>query len=446
MSTGIVILAAGNGSRLNSAIPKALVPLMGQPLISHLMHQIPAKLPTYIVVSSKYQKRFQELFPTHTILTQDPPKGTAHALTKNYPHLKHHHELIILNADTPLVPPSLIMSLITHPHPNTLVGFNAHDTSGYGQISTDNGLAIRITEACDRQGIHHSNLCYAGIMKLSRDYLGRLCHIPASPITGEFYLTRLISPKSPFQIIQSDPTRLHGINTPAELMAAETSLKTLIISDLLAKHTLIDDYHTVYIASGSIIQKHCHFGPQVSLHGQCQIGNHCHIGQGSILTNVTLSDHVTILPYTIISDSSIDSDSTIGPFAHIQENTTIGKKSYIGNFVEVKRSLIKDGVKAKHLSYLGDSYIDNCANIGAGVITCNYVPWKTHKLPCYIGPHAFIGAGCILIGPSHIGDYAICAAGSVIPKLVLPKSFAISRPSFQTKSSLFVQKGQKAHF
>jgi|AntRauTorckE5430_2_1112549.scaffolds.fasta_scaffold00140_23 bifunctional UDP-N-acetylglucosamine pyrophosphorylase/glucosamine-1-phosphate N-acetyltransferase len=426
MQTGIVILAAGSGSRLKLG-PKPLVPFLGQPMILHLLAKLP-NAPYFIIISPKDEALFKESIGEHPYLFQSQPLGTAHALWSQS-KLKAFKSIIILNADTPLVPSTLIKKIYHDPISNILVGFETNDTESYGQIEIKDGKAIRITEKKDRKN-HLSSICFSGIMKLSQENLQKIETLPPSPITKEYYLTSIVSLKNPFHLLLHPKPDLLGVNTFDELIELEALYKKSQYHDLLIKKTTISDHQNLYF-SFSQIGSNCKLASLVSI-THSSIGNHCHIGQGAILDHVTLGDHVTIKPYTILSNCQISSHAQIGPFAHIQDNTQIGQYSQIGNFVEIKRSRIANYVKAKHLTYLGDAYVDHKANIGAGTITCNYVPWRRKKSLTYIGSNTLIGANCLLIAPCHIGPYSVCAAGSVIQGNILPQQLAISRSSLDT--------------
>ncbi|MEC7030201.1 MAG: NTP transferase domain-containing protein [Pseudomonadota bacterium] len=426
---GVVILAAGSGSRLGSLTPKPLVPLLGTPMVCHIIANVPDNIPTYLIVNPDDLSLFKQACPKATLLTQSSPKGTGHALIENKASLQHLSHLIIVNADTPLIPKSTFLELASDKNDNVLIAFECLTKNAYGQLRIDNNCVTGIIEAKEREqhSLHFSNFYYSGVMKLSQHYLNVLCGIKASPLTREYYLTSLATPETPFSLIIKEKERFDGANTLSELIDIESRLKTIQIAALLKKGVHLDDYQSISICPQSNIGKNCKIGAQVSIKDNCDIGENCTIGQGSILSNTQLARGVTILPYSILANAQIGTNATIGPFAHIQEGSTIGDRSQIGNFVEVKRSTIATGVKAKHLCYLGDSYIDNHANIGAGVITCNYVPWKKNKALTYIGTHAFIGSNCQLIAPAFIGDFSVCAAGSTITRDVPPYALAISR-------------------
>lgn len=423
MTTGIVILAAGSGSRLGTKIPKPLVPFLGIPMLQYTLDILP-NLPYFIIISPQHTSLFKKTLGNHPYLFQKEPLGTGHAISSQYKTLATFKSLIILNADSPLITKELLNKLIAHPSKNTLVAFRTQNTQDYGQIETKHNKAINITESKDRSK-HLSNLCYSGIMKISQASLKTTLSLQPSNTTKEYYLTKLINPNNPFDIIEHSQDELHGINTPKELLHCESLYKERQYINLLEQNTFLSDYNTLSLYKSTLGQ-HNTLESHITLKNS-HIGNHCHIGQGSILNNVTLLDHCTILPYSILSNCKVDNHSTIGPFAHIQENTLIGKHTHIGNFVEIKRSILKDHVKAKHLSYLGDAYIDTKANIGAGTITCNYVPWRKEKSLTYIGPYSLIGANTLLIAPCHIGAYSFTAAGSVIQNTLPPKHLAITR-------------------
>jgi bifunctional UDP-N-acetylglucosamine pyrophosphorylase/glucosamine-1-phosphate N-acetyltransferase len=432
---GIVILAAGNGSRLNSRIPKPLMPLLGTPMIGHIVAKIPHSLPVYIITNPKHTETFSTLFPRATLLSQNAPKGTGHALTENIKALQHLSHVIVLNADTPLIPASIFKTLIQDPRDNILVGFESNSPEAYGQIKLDGQDVVGIVEARDREATnqHSSNYYYSGVMKLSQPYLSALQSTPPSSVTGEYYLTALASKSCPFAFIQQKRDLFDGINTVAELLRLEQNLRALNTEKLLEKGTILADYYSAIISPDSHIGENCQVGSNVTIKNNSRVGNGCIIGQGTLLSNAQIADGVTLLPYSVVSDTQVAKGAAIGPFAHLQGNSQIGEKAVIGNFVEIKRSTICSGVKAKHLSYLGDAYIDHHANIGAGVITCNYVPWKKQKQMTYIGEQAFVGSNCLLIAPVFIGSFSVSAAGSVITESVLPYALALSRAPFHLK-------------
>lgn len=428
--TGIVILAAGRGSRLKTSTPKALQSLGGYPILEHILAKLP-DISTYIIINPENQA----LFPKKdhiTYLYQQHPNGTGDALIQNIDTLMCHESLIVLNGDTPFVPKSLIQELISHKHNNILVGFNAEDLKQYGQIIVENGLATQIIEMKDINK-KISSICYSGVMKLSKQYLRMLRSLPPSQTTGEYYLTSIVTKKSPFNIIFSDHRKLVGINTPEELNLAHRLLKQLQFEYLLEKNIQCQDPNTLLISPYAKIGGNCTLGPQVSIHGNTEIESHCTIGQGAIIKDSHIKSYSNIQPYSIVSNCFIGSSSEIGPYAHIQNTKAYG--CHIGNFVEVKRSIVKEGVKAKHLCYIGDSYIDKMANIGAGVVTCNYTPWRENKSLTYIGSNAFIGAGSLLVAPCFVSSSSVIAAGSVVTKFVQPYALAISRPPLTIKPS-----------
>lgn len=430
MSTGIVILAAGRGSRLTEwSLPKPLIPFMGQPMIQHIIDKLP--LPYFVIISPKDLSLFKQYIGDHPYLFQENPLGTGHALISQQAHLSTFDQLLVLNADTPNIPGSLIQTLLTHPSKNILVGFETEQTKGYGQIEIENDKAIKITEQKDRT-THLSNTCYSGMMKLSKTYYQHLVTIQPSTTTGEYYITDIVSKERPFELVISSQKTLQGVNTFSELTLNEALYKELQHQYLL-EHSVSSDDPSSIILHRSHLKPHTHIEKNVTLKDS-SIGSHCYIGQGSILHNVIIKDHVTIHPYSVLSNCCIDQHSQIGPFAHIQNNTKIGQNVTIGNFVEIKRSIIKNGVKAKHLSYLGDAYIDEKANIGAGSITCNYVPWKKEKSMSYIGPYALIGANTLMIAPCYIGPYTVSAAGTILSGLIPPKKLAISRSKLIVKN------------
>lgn len=430
-NTAIIILAAGSGSRFSSSIPKPLVPIFGMPMIQHLLNNCPPDIDSYIVIQKEQEKRFFSKIGKQNYLYQKSISGTARAISENEHFLSKYDACLILNGDAPFIPSSLIAQCLNSPKKNILVGFKTGIKNQYGQIQIHNNEAIKIVEASDRTE-DVSDLFYSGIMKLSKKYLAELKDIRPSPKTKEYYITNIVSESTPFDLEVAPEAYLHGINTQDELKQYEKLIRQNLYHTLTQKGILFSDFDSTLLHPGVIIGQDTLISSHVSLTGKTSIGRNSSIGQGSVIHDTHIADNCTILPYSILTKSSIGAYSTTGPFAHIIEST-ISHNAYIGNYVEVKRSRIESGVKAKHLSYLGDAYIDKNANISAGVITCNYAPWKPHKMISYVGTGAFVGAGCLLIAPAHIGEQAICAAGTVITEYLLPNSFAITRPKLVTK-------------
>ncbi|UTC24539.1 NTP transferase domain-containing protein [Candidatus Comchoanobacter bicostacola] len=417
-SKGLVILAAGNGKRLQQEIPKPLTPFFGRPLITHILDKIPGGIPIYIIINPKHQLLYQSIIkqPVH-YLFQSKPEGTAHAIQCTYQHYKALDSVLVLCADTPLLPKNLIVSLLNSDPRNQLVAFSPEDPSQYGLINVSNGLATQIYESADHHAIQTS-LAYSGLMEIDNKTLGVISNINACKATNEYHLTKIISSDRPFHIVEHDyPAYLFsGINTPMQLHTLESKHKEHMKN--LLKENLMDPDSNL-IDGLTTVDKHTYIEPNVILRGTNKIGAHCTIGSGSVIENAHIEDFVTIKPFSVISNSSIQSHCQIGPFAHIQEQSIIGPHSHIGNFVEVKRSVIGDNNKAKHLCYLGDTKTGSAVNIGAGVITCNFSPFKKGKKTTYISTNAFIGANATLIAPISIGQQAVVGAGTTLTKSVL---------------------------
>lgn len=433
INTGIVILAAGSGSRLGFSKPKALVPLANLALLSHILEKLPKSCPCFLIINPADTQHFEAYAPQCALLYQEIPKGTAHAITENLEHFKHLSALIVLNADTPLISSELINQVLQQ-KPDSLVGVHSPNHPSFGQMTIVGNQVTSIIEASDRES-NISDTCYAGIMKLSAQSIQALTNIQPSPMTGEYYLTKIVSENRSFSFLIAPFHEVCGINTPQELIQAETMYRQQVVQRLLNKGCHIACYQSMVISPETQIGESCTLDAQVTLQNRTIIGKNCHIGQGSILKNVQLADNVTIMPYSILTDCHIQEHTTIGPMAHIYQNTHVGKHCHIGNFVELKRSTVQDHVKAKHLAYLGDSNIGCHVNIGAGVISCNFTPWKPGKQITQIQDHAFIGANCTLIAPIKIGRSAICAAGSTISLDIQKESLAICRAKPVIKES-----------
>ena len=417
-----VVLAAGQGVRMKSSIPKVLHPLAGLPLVAHVLKAATeAGASSCSVVIPPDAKGFEKLaMPIETrFFEQRERLGTAHAVLMARQALEEvSGPVIILYGDTPLVSPESIRKLaaaIENGAGMAVIGFHAKDPNGYGRlITSEAGELLAIREEKDATPeMRAVSLCNSGIMAFQGHLLLPLLdRIDNKNKAGEFYLTdaveiaRCEGCRVACEVVGEDEVR--GVNTRAQLSEVEAILQTRLRmramdggATLLSPETVTFSQDTM-IGQDVVIEPNVFFGP-----------------------GVVVEDGVTIKGFCHIEGAHIEPGAIVGPFARFRPGTRVGPKVKVGNFVELKGADIDEGAKVNHLSYVGDTHIGAGANIGAGTITCNYDGFRKHKTD--IGAGAFIGSNSALIAPVRIGEGAYVGSGSVISNDVPANSLALTR-------------------
>lgn len=435
----ILVLAAGLGTRMKSSEPKVLHKLFDKPIIDYVIDCAKSLKPrkVYVVLNPslirvvEYLKKYDV-----EIVFQDEPKGTAHAVKSSLASLKS-NSVLILNGDTPLIKSDTLNNFIKVFKKNDLdlaiLSFYPERQHSYGRILRDkNKKVLKIAEATDLSAKELSNFKEAnsGIYLAKRKILDLTEYIEENPNKKEYYFTDIVEiarqrgyKVEAFSLAKED--ELIGINTREELSLALKYLRDRVIKNWMEKGVTFYDPYSVWVSPSVTIGKDTIIYPGVFLEGETKIGQNCTIYQGVRIKNCIVEEGVEIKDCTIIESSHIKSGSKIGPFTHIRPESIIGRECRIGNFVEVKKSIIGDRTKAAHLSYLGDAEIGKDVNIGAGTITCNYDGKKKHKTT--IEDEVFIGSDTQLVAPVKIGRGAYVGAGSTITKDVPSDALAISR-------------------
>lgn len=447
----VLILAAGLGTRMRSNIAKVLHPLGGVPMINYVCRTASALMPEKIYVIVGHQGEdvrkavLQELDETQVeFVWQTEQLGTGHAVSMTQKFFESKDTtVLILSGDVPLIRPTTLAALLQKHRSHkdkgaacTILTVRVDDPTGYGRIVRDeSGFFLKIVEQKDaseeEKGIREIN---TGIYCFEAPKLFRaLAKVQNNNSQREFYLTDV-----PFILreegeevaiyLHSDPKEVSGINNRMELAEMEQILRRKIIKRLMIESgvTFIDPSN-VYISKLAIIGKDTIIYPNVTIEGATEIGEGCLIRSGTRISNSRIGRNVEILDNCLISDSEIEDGCTIGPMAHLRNNTKLSRRVKIGNFVEVKKSLIGDDSKASHLSYLGDATIGINTNIGAGTITCNYDGKQKH--PTKIGNDVKIGSDTMLVAPVEVGDGAVTGAGSVVIENVPPNSLVVGVPA-----------------
>lgn len=447
----VLILAAGLGTRMKSETAKVLHKLGGRTLIAHAVRTAAALDPRRIVVVVGHQaEAVEEAVRTEvndervSFALQQEQLGTGHAVLSARDFFQNENStLLILSGDVPMIRVETLASLVQQHRAHrgrgaacTLLTVKLDDPTGYGRIVRDKfGLFQRIVEQKDaseeERKIKETN---AGIYCFnSRLLFDSLTKVRNDNKQGEYYLTdvpQILSETAESVSLyqHSDVREVSGINNREELAELERIMRRRVNSRLMRDFgvTLIDPLHT-YVSEDAEIGRDTVIHPNVTIEGKTHIGDGCEIRSGSRLTNAYIGKSVTILENCVIDTSSVGENSTIGPFAHIRNNAQIEEDAKIGNFVEVKKSIIGRKTKASHLTYLGDAQIGENTNIGAGTITCNFDGKNKHRTT--IGSNVKIGSDTMLVAPVSVGDGASTGAGSVVTKDIPPNKLAVGAPA-----------------
>lgn len=444
----IVILAAGKGTRMRSALPKVLHRAGELPLIEHVFRAAGALSPRSITVIVGHQAETVEQALSKRMglrfAVQQPQLGTGHALLQAEPLLAGQTgTLVLLSGDVPLLQPATLEALVkTHRERGaaaTVLTAVVGDPDGYGRIVREgreggqgSGRIAAIVEHKDatpeQRRIAEIN---SGIYAFDLEGLFvALKEIGASNAQGEYYLPDLVTiyraqGRVVETVIAHDPGQILGVNSRRELADVNAILKSARNEALMESGVSIMDPASTFIGPDVTIGTDTTIHPGVYLEGRTSVGSNCVINSGVRIIDSRLDDEVVINNFCVISDSHISRGAKVGPFAHIRPQSEVGEDAHVGNFVELKKTTLGRGSKANHLAYLGDATIGEKVNVGAGTITCNYDGVAKH--PTIIEDGAFIGSDTQLIAPVRVGKGAYVAAGSSITDDVPAGSLAISR-------------------
>jgi bifunctional UDP-N-acetylglucosamine pyrophosphorylase / glucosamine-1-phosphate N-acetyltransferase len=439
--TSIVILAAGKGTRLRSDLAKVLHRAGGRPLLETVIRACgPLKAAQTLVVIGHQADEVGALAESlggQTIL-QNPQRGTGHAMQIARRAIRKIAKLaIVVPGDAPLLRTETLAGLLdTHRRGEaaaTILSAELADPGAYGRIVRDaEGRVLAIVEDSaltpEQRAIREVN---SAIYCFTLEKLWPcLASLRPENAHRELYLTDAIAMlrarnERVLAQIAPDASEVLGCNTRADLAGADRVLRARKAGELMNAGVTIYLPETVVIDPGVTAGADTVIEPGVQLLGMTRIGPHCQIRTGTVLYNMRVDDGAVVGPYTNAVDSRIGPGAHVGPFARLRPGSDIRAGVHIGNFVEVKKSVVREGAKAGHLSYLGDATIGPGANIGAGTITCNYD--GVAKYETKIGKGVFIGSDTILVAPVRVGDGAYVAAGSVITENVPPDALALAR-------------------
>lgn len=438
----IAILAAGAGTRMRSELPKVLHPLMGKPMLQWVIDTAKQLDPASIwIVTGHQSERIKATIhdsPLHWI-EQNPLHGTGHAVMQLYPDLAKklspNDQLLILFADSPMLPIENLRSLIASGKKQALVLLNLllTDPTGFGRIirNTNNQITA-IVEEKDADATQKAiQEIYSGTMLIRFDVLTQLLpELTSHNAQKEYYLTQLIELCAQHQIdidsvITSDDCAARGVNDRAQLAQLERTMQIQTAITLMQQGISIVDPARFDLRGTLHAEQDVRIDINCIIEGTVTIGSGTSIGAHCILKDCQIGRNVTIHPYTIVDGSSIADHASAGPFTRIRPDTVLEEFVHIGSFVEVKKSHIGKHSKANHLAYLGDATIGENVNIGAGAITANYDGVNKH--PTHIEDGAFIGSNAVLVAPVTIGKEATIGAGSTISKDVPAGHLSLTR-------------------
>lgn len=436
-----IVLAAGMGTRMRSAVPKVLHRINGLPMIVHVLNAVKGLRSdrVVIVVGSENGAAIKDAvraIGTEPVI-QRRPLGTANAVLSAWRVLRDFRgDLLIVNGDTPLITSKTLRGFLGRHRRSgndlSIISFNAENPRGYGRIVRDHtGRACLIREEEEASfGERSLSEVNSGVYLLTSDAFPLLRYIKADNKKKEYYLTDILS--IAFRrglkcgvFPMGDELEFSGINTKEELLKVQRLMTERVVRYWLQRDVGFMDEERVYIHSTVSIGQGTYIYPNVCIEGATHIGRDCLIHPNVRITDSTIGDGVVVKDSSVIESSEVGDGARVGPFARLRPGTRVLSNASIGNFVEIKASVIGEGSKAQHLSYIGDAEVGTGVNIGAGTITCNYDGVKKHKT--VIEDDVFIGSDSQIVAPVRVKRGAYVGAGSTITHDVPSGALAISR-------------------
>jgi bifunctional UDP-N-acetylglucosamine pyrophosphorylase/glucosamine-1-phosphate N-acetyltransferase len=431
MSIALVILAAGQGTRMNSDLPKVLHPLGGAPLFAHALATGASLEPERTILVTGHGAEAvagaaRAIDPDIEIVEQAEQLGTAHAVLQARPLLEGFAgDVVVLYGDTPFVRPETLQAMAEAraTHDVVVLGFEAADPGRYGRLAMSGNTLDRIIEFKDATPEERRiTFCNSGIkMASAATMLALLDEVGNDNAAGEYYLTDIVALARAKGLsataVTCDEAETLGINTRPELAAAEAAFQARARLEALENGTTLLAPETVWFALGT------HLGRDVVVEPNVVFG-----------PGVTVETGARIRAFSHLEGAHVGAGAIVGPYARLRPGAEISNDAHIGNFVEIKNAEIGEGAKVNHLSYVGDASVGAATNIGAGTITCNYDGVMKHRTE--IGAHAFIGSDTMLVAPVKVGDRAMTATGTVVTRDIPEGALAIGRAEMLVKPGL----------
>ena len=431
MTTALIVLAAGMGTRMNSDLPKVLHSVAGAPLLIHAMKSGAGLDPARTIIVAGHGaeavgKTARSWDETAQIVLQEEQKGTAHAVDMARDALADFDgDVIVLYGDTPFIRPETLeaMQEARAQHDIVVLGFDAADPGRYGRLVMDGDRLERIVEYKDASDKERAiTLCNSGVIAADCKALFDLVsEIGNDNASGEYYLTDIVALARArglgATVVTCAESETMGINSRAELARAEAAFQARARDEVLENGVTLTAPETVFFAHDtvigrdSIVEPHVVFGP-----------------------GVTVESGATIRAFSHLEGCHVSRGAVVGPYARLRPGAELAEDVRVGNFVEVKNAILDEGAKANHLSYIGDAHVGAGSNIGAGTITCNYDGVMKHRTE--IGAGAFIGSNTMLVAPVRVGAGAMTASGSVITRDVEDEALALARAEQTNKPGM----------
>ena len=438
MNISGVILAAGQGTRMKSPLPKVLHNVLGSPMINYAQEAISDLKNKYVVVGHQYKTVTVNLFESFIPILQEEQLGTGHAISiliesSEYKNDENEY-LVVIPGDVPLIKKEdlqkLIDDVVQEKAAIGIITAFVDNPYGYGRIVKNNDEFEKIVEETDAsESEKQINEINSGIYCIEKKFLEKnIGSLETTNIQKEFYLTDLIN--IAFQnklgrvIVQVNEDSIQGVNSMSQLNDVENTLRKQLIESHMENGVYFQDPNSTYIdksvqiEAGAKILANCH------LTGKTIIENDCVIGPNSIINDSKIGEG-SVIQFSVIDEAVIKSNGMIGPYAHLRKGSTLDENVKVGAFAETKNSKIGKGSKVPHLAYVGDAELEEDVNFSAGAITVNYDGKEKHKTE--IKKNAFVGSDTMLVAPVTIGEGAMVGAGSVITKDVPPGALGIER-------------------
>lgn len=445
MTTTVIILAAGKGTRMKSALPKVLQPLANTPLLGHVLRtakKIDAK--QLITIYGHGGDLVKNTFAHENIdwVEQTEQLGTGHAVQMTLPVLPKDGMSLILYGDVPLVSQETLQHLLTVSTETGIgmISLNVANPTGYGRIVRTNGQIQAIVEHKDATD-EQRQICEVntGIYCVSNAKLHQwLPQLSNENAQGEYYLTDIVAMAvaDGLTIASIEPQyafEVEGVNDRVQLANLERDWQRFQAENLMRQGVQLMDPNRFDLRGELTVGQDVLIDVNVIIEGQCTFGDQVKIGAGCVIKNTTIASGTVVQPYSVFDSAVVGKNNQIGPFARLRPNAQLADEVHIGNFVEVKNSKVGYASKANHFTYLGDAEVGTESNIGAGTITCNYD--GANKFKTMIGNRAFIGSNSSLVAPVQIGDGATVGAGSVITHDVDANALVVERAPIRTKDN-----------
>ncbi|QBF31321.1 bifunctional UDP-N-acetylglucosamine diphosphorylase/glucosamine-1-phosphate N-acetyltransferase GlmU [Thalassococcus sp. S3] len=428
MSTALVILAAGKGTRMNSDLPKVLHPIANAPMLHHAMRSgAPLEPERTVIVAGHGADAVAEAArafdPNAEVVLQTEQLGTAHAVGQARTELiDFDGDVIVLFGDTPFIQPDTLQRMVAarETHDIVILGFEARDPGRYGRLVMSGAELDRIVEFKDASETERAiTLCNSGLVTARANVLFDLVAETSNDnAAGEYYLTEIVeiarAKGLTATVVTCDEAETLGINSRAELAGADAIFQARARGDLMQSGVTLSAPDTVYLSMDTVIGRDAVIEPNVVF------------GPG-----VTVESGARIRAFSHLEGCHVSRGAIVGPYARLRPGAELDENTHIGNFVEIKNAQIAAGAKVNHLSYIGDASVGEATNIGAGTITCNYDGVMKHRTE--IGARVFIGSNTMLVAPVSVGDEAMTATGTVVTRDVEPGALAVGRAKQDVK-------------